>query len=179
MYEKTLGSQRIYEGRVVTLDVLDVELENGVQSKREVIRHVGAAAVLPRLPDGRFLFIRQFRKALERVMIEVVAGTLDSPGEDPLDCAHRELKEETGYSADRMEHLGATYPSPGYVGERIDLFYAECVGDPEAASMDHDEFVEACPLTADEVEEKIVNGEIVDGKSVAAWWLYEKRIRKG
>jgi len=173
MYEKTVASRRIYQGRVVTLDVLDVELENGVRSTREIVRHCGAVAVLPRLPDGRFLLVKQFRKAIDRVFIEVVAGTLED-GEEPEVCARRELKEETGYTARKLELLGTTYPSPGYVGERIDIYYAECEDSPTELSTDHDEQIEPFPVTAGEINRMILSGEIQDAKSLAAWLLYEK-----
>ena len=93
--EKTLASRTVFDGKLLCLEVIDVEVEPGVESVREVVRHPGAVVLLPQLPDGRFVLVRQFRKAIEEEILEAVAGTLD-PGEDPLNCAGRELAEETG-----------------------------------------------------------------------------------
>lgn len=174
MYEKTIDTRRVYEGRVVKLDILDVEQQNGTRTVREVIRHAGAVAILPQLPDGRFLLIKQFRKSVERYLIEVVAGTLER-GEKPLACAHRELREEVGYQAEQMVSLGTIYPSPGYVDEAIDVFYARLFHEQGAADPDHDEHIESYPLTAEEINDHIGRGDIRDAKTLAVWLLYEKK----
>jgi ADP-ribose pyrophosphatase len=150
-----------------------VELHNGVKTTREVVRHQGAVAVLPRLPDGRFLLVEQFRKPVDQPLREVVAGTLE-PGEDPRACAHRELEEETGWKAGRMEPLGAIYPTPGYVDEKIDLFFAQCEGRPTGLSLDHDEHIRLHTVTKEEIIRDILDGSIRDAKTLCAWLLYEK-----
>ena len=109
MYEKTLSRKTVYEGRILSVDVLDVELEDGRTSVREIVCHGVAVAIIAKLPDGRFVFIRQFRKAMERVCFEVVAGNCDI-GEDEADSAARELQEETGYTAQSMELLAPMPP---------------------------------------------------------------------
>ncbi len=173
MYEKTISSKTVFQGRILDVDVLEVELEDGRRSVREIVRHGVAVAIVPRLPDGRFVFIRQFRKAMERVCFEVVAGNCD-PGEAPAVSAARELKEETGYVAETLELLGSIFPSVGYCTERIDIFFAE-VSEQGATSFDEDESIELAILSGTELDEMIRAGEIADSKTLAAWMLYKTK----
>ena len=113
LHEKTLGVRTAFRGRALTLDVIEIQLPDGRTSVREVVRHRGAIAVLARAADGRFLFVRQYRKAIESAFVEVVAGSLE-PGEAPDIAAHRELREESGYQAGRMLPLGTIVACPGY-----------------------------------------------------------------
>ncbi len=171
MYEKTLKVETRYEGLVVDVEVQEVELETGQLAQREIVRHQPAVAVVVRHDDGRFLFIRQFRKPAEQVMIEAVAGVCEE-GEDPTVCAARELREETGFAARSIRHLGLIFPSPGYVDERIDIFFAEVSGKPGALTLDHDERVETLGVTAAEFQELIRHNKIHDGKTLAAWLMF-------
>lgn len=174
MYEKTLSRKTVYQGRIIDVDVLEVELENGKRSIREIVMHGVAVAIIPRLPDGRFVFIRQFRKPMERVCFEVVAGNVDHDGEREPDSAIRELQEETGYIAESMELLGPIYPSVGYCSERIDLFYCE-VSRKGETSFDDDERIETVLLSEQEMDEMIRRGEVADAKTLAAWALYKAK----
>lgn len=173
MREKTIGCRTVFKGHLLTLDVVDVELENGVRSTREIVRHRGAAAVLARLPDGRFVLVRQFRKPVERDVLEIVAGLLEE-GEAPEACARREVREETGHDVDRLVRLGTVCPSVGCMDEHIQLFYARLKDGPAEISLDHDEHVEPVLLTAEEINDLIRRGDIEDSKTLAAWLLYEK-----
>ncbi|MBN1268550.1 MAG: NUDIX hydrolase [Kiritimatiellae bacterium] len=173
MYEKTLNSRVVYDGRVVTLRVLDVETETGLRAMREVVGHGGAAAVLAQVPDGRFVLVRQFRKAVESMLTEIVAGLLNE-GEDPAECARRELAEETGYRAVSIRKVGSVYPSPGYVTEKIDIFFARVADGPGQTMRDEDERLEVVLHSREEIDELIRRGEIQDGKTLAAWLLCEK-----
>ena len=175
MREETLNTEIIYDGRVVKLELVDVRLENGTETKREVIRHSGAVVVLARRADGRFLFVRQFRKPVEQELLEAVAGTLEA-GESPDDCARRELLEETGFDAGTLRHLGTCYPSPGYVDERMEFYFAELEGGGGELVLDHDEHIVPVMLSRGEVLEKIRGGEILDAKTLAIWLLYEKIV---
>lgn len=175
MSETTLKSRRVFDGRLLKVEVLDVELPNGVRSIREIVRHPGAAVILPELPDGRFLFVRQFRKPLEAVLTEAVAGTLD-PGETPEQCACRELKEETGYSAGDFRKLGVVFPAPGYTDETLHIYHATALNDGETPAPDADEKVEVVCLARDQVESMIARGELRDAKTLAAWLLWKTRI---
>jgi len=170
VYEKTLGTKQVYDGRILNVEVLDIELGDGRKSTREIIRHRGASAVLAVLPDGRFIFVKQYRKAVEREFIEVVAGVLDE-GEVPAECARRELREETGYSARTLTHVGAIHPSPGYSSEMINIFFANVDPNCGAQDPDEDEYVEVLYFTSEEVNEMIQNGELTDAKTLATWLL--------
>lgn len=172
MYEKTLSRKTVYEGRILTVDVLEVELENGKRSVREIVQHGVAVAIIPRLPDGRFVFIRQFRKPMERICFEVCAGNVDHDGEHEAETAIRELQEETGYIAESMELLGPIYPSVGYCTERIDVFYCEITGKGETR-FDDDERIDTVLVTEAEVDEMIRSNQIADAKTLAAWMLYK------
>ena len=174
MYEKTLSRETVYRGHIIDVDVLQVELENGKRSVREIVQHGIAVAIIPRLADGRFVFIRQFRKPMERICFEVCAGNVDHDGEDEADTAKRELQEETGYIAHSMELLGPIFPSVGYCTERIDIFYCEVVGQGET-DFDDDERIETVLVTEDEVDELIRNNAIADAKTLAAWMLFKAR----
>lgn len=173
MRERTVRSERKYAGRVVTLDVLDVALDDGRRGVREIVRHAPAVGVLARAPDGRYLLVRQFRKAVEDHVLEVCAG-INDPGEAPAEAARRELREETGYAARTMEHLGAVFSSPGYTDERIDLFFAEC-GERGATDFDADEHVEVVAMTTAELDAAVAGGRVRDAKTVAAWALHRRR----
>ena len=172
MHEKTLSRKTVYEGLILNVDVLDVELENGKRSKREIVQHGVAVALIPQLPDGRFVFIRQFRKPMERICFEVVAGNCD-PGETEDISAARELEEETGYRVQSLELLGPIFPSVGYCTERIDIFYAKVEPEPGDVSFDDDERIETVILSEDEMDAKIRANEIADAKTLAAWMLYK------
>ena len=180
VYEKTISRKSIFKGRVLSLDVLEVELENGRRTTREIIQHGCAAAIVVQRSDGLFVFIKQFRKAMERVCLEVVAGNCDL-GEESCVSAVRELKEETGYDAQSLEFLGSIYPSVGYCTERIDLFFAS-VGHQGVTHFDEDEQIETVLLREEEVDELIAQNKIADAKTLAAWMMFKSKlgaIKKG
>lgn len=176
MSERTIHSECIYDGRVLRLERLQVALDDGRPALREIIRHSGAVGILPQLPDGRFVLVRQYRKAVEAEVIEVCAGLLD-PGESPEIAARRELLEETGCRARRLVHLGSLWSSPGYTDEAVDVYYAECEPERSAADLDDDERVHAFTVTAEEIEALIRRNEIHDAKTVAVWMLYRLKVR--
>jgi ADP-ribose pyrophosphatase len=174
MHEKTLSRTTVYEGLILSVDVLDVELENGRISKREIVQHGVAVAIIARLPDDRFVFIRQFRKPMERICFEVVAGNCDDE-EHEADSAVRELQEETGYIAESMELLGPIYPSVGYCTERIDVFYAKVSAERGETSFDDDERIETVIITEAELDDMIQTNQIADSKTLAAWMLFKAK----
>lgn len=175
MEEKTLATRTIYDGRILRLDVVDVEIESGVRSTREIIRHPGAVVVIGELPDGRFVMVRQYRKPVEKEIIEAVAGVLEK-GESPSVCAAREVEEETGYHVDELNELGQVFTSPGFTDETLFLFHARLSSEKREVQLDDDERVEVIYFTKSEIEELMVSGEIADAKTLAAWWLYTKKI---
>jgi len=170
--EKTVSRKVIYQGRILDLEVLEVELEDGRRALREVVRHCRAVAVVATLPDGELVFVRQYRKPVEREMLEVVAGLVEED-EDPADCARREVTEETGYEVGSLEHLGGLFPTPGYVSERIEIFHAELEGRRGRARPDADEAIEVVTMSAEEFRRLVREGAVEDGKTLAAWLLFE------
>lgn len=176
MYEKTISRKTVYEGLIINVDVLEVELENGKRSQREIVQHGVAVAIIPRLPDGRFVFIRQFRKPMENICFEVVAGNCD-PGETEVESAKRELQEETGYIAETMELLGPIFPSIGYCTERIDVFFADVSAEKGETYFDDDERIETIIVTEEEMDDLIRTNQITDAKTLSAWMLY--KMKKG
>lgn len=178
MHEKTVSRETVYKGRILSVDVLEVELENGRRSVREIVQHGVAVALVAQLPDGRFVFIRQFRKPMERICFEVVAGNCDH-GEPEEESARRELQEETGYAAESVELLGPVFPSVGYCTERIDIYYARLSGERGAVAFDEDERIETVIVTGEEMDEMIRNGQVADAKTLAAWMLYKAKIGSG
>lgn len=166
MNEEILSSERLYEGRVIKLDRLDVRLSNGLTAMRELVQHPGAVAVVPLDAQGNVLMVRQFRIAARRVMLEVPAGTLGL-NEDPADCAVRELQEETGYRAERFESLGGIFVAPGYTTEFIHLFLATDLIESRLPG-DEDEFIEVDRVPLAEAIAMIDRGEIIDGKSIVS-----------
>lgn len=164
-------STRVYTGRIVSLDVDGVRFPDGSVGELEMIRHPGASAVVPFLSDPtgvdpHVLLIRQYRYAAGGYMLEVPAGRLNA-GEDPKDCAARELKEETGCTADNVDHLTTIYTTPGFTDERIHLFMATGLT-PGETKHEADEFLEPQPMLLSQALEKIQAGEIQDGKTMIA-----------
>lgn len=162
------GSRRVYTGRVLNLDIDQVRFPDGSSGELEIIRHPGASAVLPFLsdpagPDPQILLIKQYRYAAEDFLYEVPAGRLD-PNETPLDCARRELLEETGCTAERVEPLYTFYTTPGFIDERIHGFIATGLTRGES-KREADEFMTLETMTLSRSLELIQKGEIRDGKT--------------
>jgi ADP-ribose pyrophosphatase len=177
MEERVLERKIIFEGRLLRLRVDKVELANGVISTREVVEHRGAVAILPILPDGNILFVRQFRLPAGKVLLEIPAGTL-SPNEEPLECAKRELEEETGYIAGKWRKLISLYLAPGYSTECIHIFLAEDLRAGESRP-DEDEEIKVCQVSLKEALEMVRKGEIEDAKTVSALLFYNEFIKEG
>ena len=173
MNEKTVSSQMVFDGRLLKLDVLEVEIDNGRRARCEIVRHPGAAAIWARAPDGRFVFVRQFRKAIEQELLEIVAGTLEI-GETPEACARREISEETGYAVRTLTPLGSIFTAPGFCTERIVLFYAELAGGG-AAAPDPDEHLDVVLLDEAAWKAMMSRGAVQDAKTLAAWGMFRSQ----
>ena len=163
-----LSSMRAYSGRVINVDVDTVQFPNGSTGELEMVRHSGASAVVPFLSDPasedpQLLLIKQYRYAAEEFIYEIPAGKLD-PGEKPLDCARRELREETGCTAERIEHLYTFYTTPGFTDERIHAFMATGLTRGEA-SHERDEFMTLETVRLSRALEMIQSGELKDAKT--------------
>lgn len=178
MEEKTLASKRIFEGRALTIDVLDIAMPDGRHSTREVLRHRGAVCILCELPSGQFIFVRQYRKAVERTLLECVAGCME-PGETPDSAAKRETQEESGYAVKQLTALGQSLPAPGYCDEVHYHFHALLEATPCGQHLDTDENLRPVALTFEEIERAIDSGELDDGKSIILWDLYKRKMCRG
>lgn len=166
-----LESRRVYTGRVVRLDVDTVRFPDGSTGELEVIRHPGAAAIVPcasdpGAEDPTILLIRQFRYAAGGPLWEIPAGTLE-PGEDPETCARRELLEETGVAATRIERLTSIWTTPGFTDEVIHLFLATGL-ETKTPLRERDEFIEVVPQPLSRVLTRVRDGEVRDAKTIVA-----------
>ena len=176
-----LGSERIHTGKIIKLDQDRIRYPDGSEAEVDIVRHPGASAVVPFLtdPEGedpQILLLRQYRYAAGGYLYEIPAGRLD-PGEAPAACAARELKEETGCSASRIEPLITMVTTPGFTDERIHLFMATDITHGEAA-READEFVDVIVMRLSEALELIQQGEIIDGKT-ALGILYAAGFKTG
>jgi ADP-ribose pyrophosphatase len=171
--ERVLESRRLYEGRVVNLRLDTIELANGWQTTREVVEHGDVVAVVPLLQTKDVLLVRQYRLPVARTLLEVPAGGVDA-GESSEEAAQRELGEECGQQADRMERLGGFYASPGFCSEFIHVFLATQLR-PLRARPDPDEEITVVRLPLAEALRLVRQGEIRDAKSIIAlMWTSQK-----
>lgn len=165
--EIKIASEEIYNGKILHVYKDTVTLPNGREAGRELIRHVGAVGVVPMTDDGRVFVERQYRYPLDMVITEIPAGKLDSKSEDRLSAAKRELKEETGITADEWTDLGEYYPAAAYTDEKLTLYLARKLHFGEQ-KLDDDEFlnIEAVPLKT--LIDEVMSGKITDGKTQVA-----------
>ncbi|MEX2154312.1 MAG: NUDIX hydrolase [Gemmatimonadaceae bacterium] len=177
----TLSSRRVYTGRVINVDIDTVRFPNGTVGELEIVRHPGASAVIPFLSDPssgdpQILLIKQYRHAADDFIYEIPAGKLDG-NEDPAECARRELKEETGCTAERIEHLYTFYTTPGFTDERIHAYMANGLTRGHF-SHEKDEFLSLETVTLSQALELIKTGELQDAKTALAI-LYVAGFRLG
>ncbi len=163
--EPTLHSERIYEGKILSLRVDTVELSSGRETKREIVEHGACTAIVALDSDDTVLLVRQYRKAVEKMLLEIPAGGIED-GEDPLEGARRELEEETGFSAERWERLNYFYTSPGFCTEAMHLYLATGLT-PVERRADDDEAIEVVRVPLGKTLELMASGEICDAKSMA------------
>lgn len=169
--------QTPHRGRLLTVQVLSWTDDDGRPVCREVVHHPGAVLVVPRLDDGRLVLIGNQRVAVGERLLELPAGALGR-GEDPAVAARRELEEETGYAAGRMEPLGEFYTSPGFCDELMRAFVADRLS-PVARRLEPGEDIELHPVPAEEALAMIDDGRIRDGKSIAALLMWARRAGRG
>ena len=165
-----------YEGSVLKIyqDKVDA---NGHLADWDFIHHDGAAAVVPVMEDGRILMVRQYRNALDRETLEIPAGKLDAPDEPKIECAYRELEEETGYRCDHLEYLISVHTTVAFCDEAIDIFVARNLI-PSRQNLDEDEVINVEAWTIGDLEEQIYTGKITDGKTIAALSAYARKYLK-
>lgn len=174
--EKTMKSDKIYDGKILKLKVDTVEMPDKKYSKREIIEHPGAVAMIPITEEGKIVLVRQYRKAVEDFLLEIPAGKLEV-NEEPKETATRELKEEIGMDPKKLTYLSEFYSSPGYCDEKIHLFLAEDLeeGDFE---KEEGEFLEVVEYPIEELIKMISMGDIVDSKTIIGIFLAEKIIEE-
>jgi ADP-ribose pyrophosphatase len=161
-----VNKKNIYNGNVISLALEEHRLPDGRQATFEVVRHPGGAAVLPLLPDGQVVLIRQFRPSVGDMLLEIPAGRLE-PGEAPEVCVRRELEEETGFRAGAVEPLGQMWTAVGFCDEVVHLFLARDLV-PVQRNLDPDEFIEVVRFPLTEIMKMLAGGEIRDGKTQLA-----------
>lgn len=165
--EENVSSERVFDGIILHIEHLTNRLPNGKLAKREVARHIGAAAVLPVDGEGNVYLVRQFRSPVDRVLLEIPAGKLDYKGEDRLEAAKRELREETGLTAKSWTHLNDMLSTVGFCDECISLFLAQGLEDGDC-DPDEDEFVNVVKMPLSEAVDMVMNNEIRDSKTISA-----------
>lgn len=168
--EKTIERDKIFEGKIISVFLDTVQLENGKISKREIVQHGGAVAALAFTSDNQLVLVRQFRKPIDDFLVEIPAGKIEK-GEQPEETIRRELVEETGYEVQRLSYLTKFFTSAGFSNEIVYLYVAE-LGAQTNQSLDEDEIVELIEIPIEVVEEKILSGEIKDAKTILAVSLY-------
>lgn len=172
-FEKTIKTEKIFQGKIISLEVDHIELPNGQLATREIVRHPGAVCVLALL-DDKMLVVEQYRKPLGKSQVEIPAGKLE-PGEDPLEAAGRELEEETGYRCAELKHIWSYYTSPGFADELIHFYAAEHLIKGQV-NLDEDEFLECEAITLEQALQYIADKRISDAKTIAA--VYAWRVYK-
>ena len=166
----------LYNDKLFDVVLEKVTLPNGVIKDREIVRHPGAAAMVPLLDDGKVVLVRQYRHAVGKCLLEIPAGTLE-PDEGPVECARRELVEETGYEAEKLDRLAEILPAPGYTDEHIHIFLATRLTLAEQKLQD-DEVLQVQPTPLDTALDMIQQGKIQDGKTIAGLLLTSMRNRQ-
>ena len=177
LIEKKISSEDVFDGVLLHVKKDTVQLPNGHTAPREWIKHPGAAAVVPLLPDGNIILVKQFRYPVNQVTIEIPAGKLDIEGEDPIICAQRELSEETGYTAGRIWKLTTIATTVGFSNEWIHLYAAEDLKSGRQHT-DADEFINYIKVPLTEAIKWIDEGKIFDSKSIIAILLLAKELKK-
>ncbi|HOV26637.1 MAG TPA: NUDIX hydrolase [Pseudobacteroides sp.] len=172
--EKTIGREHTYKGSFIDVETLEVVLPDGKKATRDVVLHPGASVVIPITDNGEIYMVRQYRKPIERITLELPAGKLDH-GEDPKVCAERELSEETGLSADNVKHLISIHSAPGFCNEVLHLYIASGLKEGEAHS-DEDEFVACEKYQVKKLIDMILSHEITDAKTIIGVLMADKII---
>jgi ADP-ribose pyrophosphatase len=173
---KRVNRELVHKGHIVEFYEDTIEIEGKRHTFYDFINHIGAAAVVPVTDDGKILMVKQYRNALDRFTLEVPAGALDEVGEPAIDCARRELEEETGYRSAHMEWLITIRTTVAFCNERIEIYVARDLI-PSKQDLDDNEFIEVKAYSIEELKEKIYSGEIQDSKTISALLAYDIKYR--
>ena len=174
-YEKTIKSEQIYNGKIVKLRKDTVILPDGRNAIREIVEHPGAVVILAEKNEHRIILVKQYRKAVDEILLELPAGTIE-PSEKIIDCAKRELEEETGYIAKNWYEIFDFYSAPGFCSERLTFYYANGLN-MTGRKTDYDEFIETMEVRREDIGQLIKKRKIRDAKSLIGilWWLNNDR----
>lgn len=174
--EIPVSAETLYKGAILNVERWQVTCPSGNLAPREIVLHNGAAAIVPVFEDGTTLLVRQHRVSVDRVTLEIPAGKLDSANEDPLDCAVRELREETGLTAETMTPLTSLLTTPGFCTEKIAIYLAQGLsyGDAEP---DEDEFLLLERMPLEDACAMVMRGEIRDGKTICGLLMARETLR--
>jgi ADP-ribose pyrophosphatase len=170
-----LESEKIFKGAVFDVERDSLREENGIEIIREVVRHPGGAGALPLFDDGRVALVKQYRHPARRELLEIPAGRIEA-GETPEMCAAREMEQETGFRAGRIEKLAEFYTTPGFCEEKLHVYLATDLA-PSSQALDHDELVEVVYLPFAEAAQMAESGGIEDSKTIIALLLALKRVQ--
>ena len=178
--KKTIARKEIFKGNIIDVYLDDVALPQGGTSQRELVFHPGGVGILAITPDNKIVLVKQFRKPLEKVILEIPAGKIEQgEGHTPLQTGMRELEEETGYQATAFEHLTSMYLSPGFSDELLHVYHAKNLTKvDEPLPQDEDEVLEIFELTLEEAKAKMATQEICDAKTIFAIQYWELLISK-
>ena len=174
--EKLSDRRRVFDGAIIHVDHMTALLPNGKTALREVAVHMGASAVVPVDEEGSVYLVRQFRAPLEKVTLEIPAGKLDHPGENRLEAAQRELREETGFSADSWKKLTDLATTPGFCSEVISIYLAQNLHSGKT-NFDEDEFLNLVKMPLSQAVDQVMAGEICDSKTICGLLMAQRLIQ--
>lgn len=174
--ERTMKSEKIYEGKIVNLRIDTIEIPEKRYSKREIVEHPGSVGIIAITEDDCLILVRQYRKAVEDFLLEIPAGKLEV-NEEPRETGIRELQEETGYVAAKIKYLMDFYSSPGFTDEKISIFLAEDL-EKVGENPDEGEFIQIEKVHIDDLESMIKKGEVLDSKTIIASYIARDYISK-
>lgn len=174
--EKTMRTDKVYEGKILNLRIDTIELPDKKYSKREIIEHPGSVAIITIVDDDSLVLVKQYRKAAEDFMYEIPAGKLEV-NEEPKETAIRELREETSYEANKLSYISEFYTSPGYCNEKVHLFLAEDIYEVEA-DPEPNEFIEKTQIQIDDLIDMVNKGEIIDSKTIIGIYYAKNYLNK-
>lgn len=174
--EKLSDRRRVFDGAIIHVDHMTALLPNGKTALREVAVHMGASAVVPVDEEGSVYLVRQFRAPLEKVTLEIPAGKLDHPGENRLEAAQRELREETGFSADSWKKLTDLATTPGFCSEVISIYLARSLHSGKT-DFDEDEFLNLVKMPLSQAVDQVIAGEICDSKTICGLLMAQRLIQ--
>lgn len=173
--DKVISTKVIYKGKLINVRIDEIILKDGSKYSREIVEHPGAVVILAFLDNDTILMVRQYRRAVDKVLLELPAGTLNS-NETPEECALRELEEETGYKAHKIEKLGSFYLAPGYSTEKIHAFFANEL-EERKQRLEIDEDIKVEKVKVKDLLVMINEGKIEDAKTLASLFLFLNRAK--